>query len=99
MADVHAPLRNQGDEIAIAETMSKVPTNTAVKDFSRESPTPLFASQELGGWETERMVRRYAHLSADHLAQWAGHAQIHGTFLAHPSSFLKLLDENVVDVQ
>ena len=60
MADVHAPLRNQGDEIAIAEAMSKVPTNTAIEDFSRESPTPLFALQELGGWETERMVRRYA---------------------------------------
>ena len=51
-----------------------------------QNGTPLFALQELGGWETERMVRRYAHLSADHLAQWAGHAQIHGTFLAHPIS-------------
>ena len=27
--------------------------------------TPLFALQELAGWETERMVRRYAHLAAD----------------------------------
>jgi hypothetical protein len=30
--------------------------------------TPLFALQELAGWESERMVRRYAHLAADHLA-------------------------------
>ena len=64
-----------------------------------QSRTPLVALQELGGWETEQMVRRYAHLSADHLAQWAGRAQIHGTFLAHPPSFLKLPDENVVDIQ
>ena len=25
--------------------------------------TPLFALQEMAGWETEKMVRRYAHLS------------------------------------
>jgi len=30
--------------------------------------TPLFALQELGGWESPEMVRRYAHLNADHLA-------------------------------
>jgi integrase len=28
-----------------------------------QSGTPLFALQEMAGWETERMVRRYAHLS------------------------------------
>ena len=33
--------------------------------------TPLFALQELGGWESAEMVRRYAHLSADHLAPYA----------------------------
>jgi integrase len=48
-----------------------------------QSGTPLFALQELGGWETERMVRRYAHLAADHLAAYVGNAQIHGSFLAH----------------
>ena len=37
--------------------------------------TPLFALQELGGWETERMVRRYAHLAADHLAVYVKNAQ------------------------
>lgn len=26
--------------------------------------------QELGGWSTPEMVQKYAHLSADHLAQW-----------------------------
>jgi hypothetical protein len=30
--------------------------------------TPLFVLQELGGRESPEMVRRYAHLSAEHLA-------------------------------
>jgi len=33
--------------------------------------TPLYALQELGGWESPEMVRRYAHLSAEHLAPYA----------------------------
>ena len=33
--------------------------------------TPLFALQELGGWESSEMVRRYAHLAAEHLALYA----------------------------
>ena len=30
--------------------------------------TPLHVLQELGGWESAEMVRRYAHLTAEHLA-------------------------------
>lgn len=41
--------------------------------------TPLFALQELAGWETEKMVRRYAHLSAEHVAAYAGNTEVHGT--------------------
>jgi integrase len=33
--------------------------------------TPLFALQELGGWESAERVRKYAHLAAEHLAPWA----------------------------
>jgi len=33
--------------------------------------TPLFALQELGGWQSPEMVRRYARLAADHLAPYA----------------------------
>ena len=33
--------------------------------------TPLFALQDLGGWESAEMVRKYAHLAANHLAPWA----------------------------
>jgi Helix-turn-helix domain len=57
------------------------------------------ALQELGGWETERMVRRYAHLAADHLAVYVGNAQIQGTFLAHPPTLPKPLDETILEDQ
>lgn len=33
--------------------------------------TPLHALQELGGWETAEMVRRYAHFASAHLAEHA----------------------------
>jgi len=36
-----------------------------------QAGTPLHVLQELGGWETAEMVRRYAHLTADHLAPYA----------------------------
>ena len=35
------------------------------------SGTPLHALQELGGWESPEMVKRYAHLSSNHLSQFA----------------------------
>ena len=36
-----------------------------------QNGTPLHALQELGGWESAEMVRRYAHFSAEHLAPYA----------------------------
>lgn len=33
-----------------------------------QAGTPLHVLQELGGWESSEMVRRYAHLSSEHLA-------------------------------
>jgi integrase len=33
-----------------------------------QAGTPLFVLQELGAWESTEMVRRYAHLSIDHLS-------------------------------
>jgi hypothetical protein len=35
--------------------------------------TPLPVLQELGGWESVEMVRRYTHLAANHLAPYADH--------------------------
>jgi len=36
-----------------------------------QNGTPLFVLQELGGWESVEMVRRYAHLAAEHLSPYA----------------------------
>ncbi len=36
-----------------------------------QAGTPLHILQELGGWESVEMVRRYAHLDATHLLQYA----------------------------
>jgi len=33
--------------------------------------TPVYIVQELGGWESPEMVRRYAHLAPEHLAKYA----------------------------
>jgi integrase len=49
--------------------------------------TPLFGVQELAGWETEKMVRRYAHLAAEHLAVYAGNTESHGTSTAQAPDF------------
>jgi integrase len=48
-----------------------------------QSGTPLHVLQELGGWETPAMVRRYAHLATQHLAPYAG---IMGTNWSHQPS-------------
>jgi len=37
--------------------------------------TPLHVLQELGGWESSEMVRRYAHLSTVHLADFVNRRQ------------------------
>lgn len=34
-----------------------------------QAGTPLYALQELGGWESVEMVQKYAHLSSEHLAE------------------------------
>jgi integrase len=34
-----------------------------------QTGTPLNALQELGGWESVDLVRRYAHLAPDHLTR------------------------------
>ncbi len=59
-----------------------------------QNGTPLFALQEMGGWESPEMVRRYAHLAADHLAPYAErlgalrdvNAAVHGTFWSQPEN-------------
>jgi integrase len=41
-----------------------------------QSGTPLHVLQELGGWSSYSMVQRYAHLSAEHLAQYVGNVGV-----------------------
>ncbi len=36
-----------------------------------QNGTPLHVLQELGGWSCYSMVQRYAHMSAEHLAEYA----------------------------
>ena len=36
-----------------------------------QNGTPLHVLQELGGWSDPSMVQRYAHLSAEHLREYA----------------------------
>ncbi|MEO8627672.1 MAG: site-specific integrase [Betaproteobacteria bacterium] len=36
-----------------------------------QAGTPLFGLQEMAGWQSERMIRRYAHLAGEHLAPHA----------------------------
>ncbi|MDJ6915229.1 site-specific integrase [Salmonella enterica] len=36
-----------------------------------QAGVPLFVLQEMGGWESLEMVKRYAHLSSTHLAEYA----------------------------
>ncbi len=44
--------------------------------FHVQAGTPLFALQELAGWESEKMVRRYARLASEHLAVYANRVGI-----------------------
>lgn len=41
-----------------------------------QAGTPLHVLQELGGWECVEMVRRYAHLAPNHLAEYAHNSQL-----------------------
>jgi len=58
-----------------------------------QAGTPLSVLQELGGWETTEMVRRYAHLSAEHLAPYAERISrprvVRGTNLAQSTESLE----------
>lgn len=38
-----------------------------------QSGVPLSVLQEMGGWESVDMMRRYAHLAPNHLSEYARH--------------------------
>ena len=56
--------------------------------------TPLHALQELGGWESVEMVRRYAHLAPTHLAPYANAV---GTSASQPEDSSVTVRREVVD--
>jgi excisionase family DNA binding protein len=72
------PLRN-----ANTRTWRKALKASGIEDFRwhdlrhtwatwlRQADVPTWVLQELGGWKSETMVRRYAHLSVKHLAPYA----------------------------
>ena len=41
--------------------------------WHRQAGTPLDVLQELGGWKSYEMVKRYGHLAVEHLRQFAEH--------------------------
>jgi len=45
----------------------------------RQNDVPTWVLQELGGWKSETMVRRYAHMSVKHLRPYADQLIIPGT--------------------
>lgn len=51
-----------------------------------QNGTPMHVLQELGGWESPLMVRRYAHFATEHLAAYANNAGIVGTNWSQPGS-------------
>lgn len=44
-----------------------------------QAGTPLYTLKEMGGWETLEMVKKYAHLNADHMIEFANNV----TFTPH----------------
>lgn len=47
-----------------------------------QNGTPLDKLQEMGGWESFEMVRKYAHLAPEHLTPFASNIGINGTKMA-----------------
>jgi len=43
-----------------------------------QAGVPVYAIQSLGGWPSPKMVERYAHLSPEHLKQYAAYSKLQG---------------------
>ncbi|MGY6089110.1 tyrosine-type recombinase/integrase [Avibacterium paragallinarum] len=52
-----------------------------------QNGTPLMVLKELGGWETLEMVKRYAHLNADHLLSYTNHVKLTSKCLLDTTKF------------
>jgi len=47
-----------------------------LRPATRSKRKSCTTSKELAGWETEKMVRRCAHLAAEHLMAYAGNMEV-----------------------
>nr|WP_269822288.1 site-specific integrase [Aggregatibacter actinomycetemcomitans] len=56
------------------------------------SGTPLYVLQELGGWSKSDTVRKYAHLSVEHLQNHANNVQLFATKLAQTQKGKNLIN-------
>jgi len=93
----HATLVFAGQKRPDSRVWQKALERAEIKDFRwhdlrhtwaswhAQSGTPMQVLQEMGGWETADMVRRYAHLGAEHLAEHAARISGRVTFLSQPS--------------
>ncbi|EPF0602478.1 TPA: site-specific integrase [Yersinia enterocolitica] len=61
-----------------------------------QSGVPLFALQEMGGWESIEMVRKYAHLSPIHLTQHA--KQIDGILNLNGTNMAREYNQDIFNV-
>lgn len=50
---------------------SQTPLRHTWASWLRQNYVPTWVLQELGGWKSEAMVRRYAHMSVKHLQPFA----------------------------
>lgn len=74
----HAPIRNPNGQpfrdavkrMGLADVRWHTLRHTWASWHAQQG-TPLHVLQELGGWETAAMVRRYSHLAPAHLAEYA----------------------------
>ena len=87
----------KGNEVDIANTRAwrNALVRANIKDFRwhdlrhtwaswhAQNGTPLHALQELGGWSDGEMVKRYAHLSHQHLAGYAANLTDNGRNTAY----------------
>jgi integrase len=56
-----------------------------------QNGTPLHVLKELGGWSDLAMVLRYAHLSSDHLAQYANASAMSQSTITPPLQKIRLM--------
>jgi hypothetical protein len=77
------PLADPG---RVPSELVKIRNGFVIASWHAQNGTPMHVLQELGGWESPLMVRRYAHFATEHLAAYANNAGIVGTNWSQPGS-------------